>query len=118
MAGIIFPLAWLGKVSSNYQQIFDVIFSPTWMHILMHLALYTVFTMLLMSTLAEKPGYVYLFVALLTGIVQEGFQLLSQTQIIAWNTLFDLGVDLIGAGVGLSTIYGLRYITALKSPQG
>jgi hypothetical protein len=43
-------------------------------------------------------------VALAVGLLQEGLQLLSGVQIWRWNTLFDLGIDLLGAGMGVGIL--------------
>ena len=40
VVGMLFPFGWLRQFSSRYRQLFDGIFSPEWMHILMHSALY------------------------------------------------------------------------------
>jgi hypothetical protein len=46
----------------------------------------------------------FLLVALAVGLLQEGLQLLSGVQIWRWNTLFDLGIDLLGAGLGVGVL--------------
>jgi hypothetical protein len=33
-------MAWLGKFSSRYQELFTAVFSPEWMQWVMHAALY------------------------------------------------------------------------------
>jgi hypothetical protein len=40
LAGILLPMAWFGRFSSSYRQAFNLIFSPQWMHIVMHAFLY------------------------------------------------------------------------------
>jgi hypothetical protein len=121
--GILFPLAWLGRFSTAYRQVFDTIFGPGWMHVLMHLALFAGLGMLLLAAL--KPSldrWALLKVGLallLVGALQEGFQTLSQgaslaSAVVLRNAAFDLGVDLTGglAGLLLAAFYMLR-----SSPQ-
>jgi hypothetical protein len=120
LVGILFPMAWLGRLSGRYQRAFDAVFSPGWMHVLMHLALFAGLVVLLGVTLGgltvtketsevSKTSEVlnaagFLLVALAVGLLQEGLQLLSGVQIWRWNTLFDLGIDLLGAGLGVGVL--------------
>ncbi len=43
---------------------------------------------------------------LTVGLLQEGLQIFSGVQVLGWNTLFDLGIDLAGnlIGFGLVTL--------------
>ena len=97
-------MAWPGRLSGRYRRVFDAVFTPGWMHVLMHLALFAGLVVLLgMASgraLTKRTAAGFLLVALVVGLLQEGLQLLSGVQIWRWNTLFDLGVDLLGAGLG------------------
>lgn len=41
LAGILFPLGWLGRFSASYKATFDAAFGAETMHIVMHFILYT-----------------------------------------------------------------------------
>lgn len=122
LLGILFPMAWLGNFSSDYRQIFNAIFAPEWMHWLMHAVLYAGLAILLVVVfgLRLNRGTVLLVlgVVLLVGSIQEGMQLFSAVQMMGWNSAFDLGVDLIGAGIGLGVVWGIRKVSgARKAPE-
>ena len=105
LLGILFPMAWLGNFSVQYRQAFNAIFSPEWMHYLMHAVLYAGLAIMLVMVFRFEihpcPVLTVLGLVLLVGIIQEGLQLWSGVQALRWNSLLDLGVDLSGAGFGL-----------------
>jgi VanZ family protein len=122
LLGILFPMAWLGKFSARYQQIFNAIFAPEWMHWLMHAALYAGLAILLVLVfglpLTRRTVALVLGIVLLVGLIQEGMQLFSGVQVVSWNSLFDLGVDLAGAGIGLGVVWGIRKASEVrKTPE-
>ena len=122
LLGILFPMAWLGKFSGQYRQIFNAIFAPEWMHWLMHAALYAGLAILLVVVfdlaLNRRTVLLVLSAVFLVGIIQEGMQLFSRVQIINWNSVFDLGVDLIGAVIGLGVVWGIRKASGMrKTPE-
>jgi hypothetical protein len=84
IAGILFPLAWLGKFSQGFRQAFDAVFGPLWMHILMHAGLFAFLALLIalqwskFSRLARGKLVLPVLGAVLgVGLLQEGFQSLS-----------------------------------------
>ncbi len=107
---VIFPLAWLGSFSAAFRQAFDTVFSPQWMHIIMHTIQFAVLGILII--LAWKPQLkartvLALVLAFLgVGVLEEGFQMLTQGM-EPWRTgalaaaTFDLGVDLAGGLLGI-----------------
>jgi hypothetical protein len=119
LLGILFPMAWLGNFSTSYRRVFNAIFTPEWMHWLMHAALYAGLVILLVGgfrlPLDRRTVLFVLAVVLLVGLIQEGMQLFSAVQIVSWNSLFDLGVDLIGAGIGLGLVWGIRKASGLRN---
>jgi VanZ family protein len=122
LLGILFPMAWLGKFWRDFRRIFDTIFAPEWMHWLMHAALYAGLAILLVLVfnfiLSRRTILLVLGMVLLVGLSQEGMQLFSGVQVIQLNSLFDLGVDLVGAGIGLGVIWGIRKASgARKIPE-
>lgn len=118
LLGILFPMAWLGNFSSHYRQIFNTVFAPEWMHWLMHAALYAGLAMLLVLvfdlSLTHRTVLLALGIILFVGVIQEGMQLISGVQIVSWNSLLDLGVDLLGAGIGLGVVWGMRKVSGLR----
>jgi hypothetical protein len=110
LLGILFPLAWLGTLSPAYRRIFDAIFAPLWMHIVMHLLLFGGLVLLLAFAFRPRRNWralaVLLGAALVIGMCQEVFQALSSGMFSLTGSLFDLGVDLAGAIVG-GVIYGM-----------
>lgn len=122
LLGILFPMAWLGNFSSNYRQTFNAIFAPEWMHWLMHAALYAGLAILLVLvfdlSLTRRTVLLVWGIVLLVGLIQEGMQLFSGVQVVSWNSLFDLGVDLIGASMGLGVVWAIRKASEVrKTPE-
>ena len=115
-------MAWLGNFSQQYRQAFNALFAPEWMHWLMHAALYAGLTVLLVLvfdlSLNRRTALLVFGIVLLVGLIQEGMQLLSGVQIVSWNSLLDLGVDLIGAGIGFGVVWGIRKASGMrKTPE-
>jgi hypothetical protein len=118
LIGIIFPMAWLGRLSSRYHSLFDALFSPEWIHRLMHAVIFSGLIVLLMLAFDLEPSRktmgLILLVALIVGILQESLQLYSGVQVLRWNTLLDLSVDSAGALVGYSLIWGIAKLREEK----
>lgn len=115
LIGILFPMAWFGNHSAEYKRIFDAAFSPEWMHWVMHAILYAGLAVLVMVVLDRSVTIsslgLILVITLVVGGLQEGWQILAGVQILRWNTLFDLGIDSLGAIIGFggfALIYSLR----------
>lgn len=122
LLGILFPMAWLGNFWGGYRQVFNVLFAPEWMHWLMHAVLYAGLAVLLVLVfglpLTRRTVALVLGIVLLVGLIQEGMQLFSGVQVVSWNSIFDLGVDLIGAGIGLGVVWGIRKASEVrKTPE-
>jgi hypothetical protein len=122
LLGILFPMAWLGNFWHGYRRVFNTIFAPEWMHWLMHAALYAGLAILLAMvfnlSLDRRTVPLVWGCVLLVGMIQEGMQLFSGVQVVSWNSLFDLGVDLVGAGIGLGMVWGIRKASgARKTPE-
>jgi hypothetical protein len=113
LAGILFPLAWLGRFSHAYRRLFDIIFSPEWMHWVMHALLYAGLVVLLGLVIPLPPGrrglLLVLGLMLATGALQEYFQAISQGFGSITTALFDLGVDLAGGMMGLAGMMVHKY---------
>jgi hypothetical protein len=105
LAGILFPIAWIGRFSSWFQGYFEVLFAREWVHIVMHILLFAGLAILILFA-SELPltwkglGWI-LLITLAVGVVQEYLQQISgHIPDLRWNSLLDLGVDLGGAILG------------------
>ncbi|MDE0196905.1 MAG: hypothetical protein OXK78_01850 [Caldilineaceae bacterium] len=118
--GILMPVAWLLRPSPIAYRIFNTLFSPAWMHILMHTLLFAVLGALLMQrlsgTLARRVGLT-LALVLVAAILQEGFQLLSRQSVLHPDNLFDITVDMLGGLLGISESLAFRKIAARRAAQ-
>ncbi len=101
---ILFPLNWLRRESGFVRRHFDVLFNLEIMHILMHLLLFGGLVVLVVRVfqlpLNWQTALLLLFVILVTGLMQEGLQLLVKQRHFGWAEVFDLGVDLAGGTIG------------------
>jgi len=97
-------MAWFGKYSAAYRRVFDAIFSPEWMHWVMHAFLYAGLAMFVMMAfdlpVSKRSLGMILAITLVVGGLQESWQIISGVQILGWNTLFDLGMDTLGGIIG------------------
>lgn len=109
--GILMPVAWLLRPSPVAYRIFNTLFSPAWMHILIHSLLFAVLGALLMQslsgTLARRVGLT-LALVLVAAILQEGFQLLSRQSVLHLDNLFDITVDMLGGLLGVLAVLTVR----------
>jgi hypothetical protein len=92
------------------------------MHWLMLAALYAGLAILLVMVfnlpLNRRTVLLVLGIVLLVGFIQEGMQLFSAVQVVSWDSVFDLGVDLSGAVIGLMTVGGIKKASGVrKSPK-
>lgn len=109
LLGILLPMAWFTRFSVMYSRLFQSVFSPLWMHIRTHAFLFAVLAYLLASFVTTRMSLVtrkrvtlvILALVLVTALTQEGFQLLYKSRSPDMDELFDLGVDLVGANVGV-----------------
>lgn len=111
IVGILMPMAWLVRPSPVAYRIFNTLFSPAWMHILMHGLLFAVLGALLMQRLSGTPARrvgLTLTLVLAAAILQEGFQLLSRQSVLHPDNLFDIGVDMLGGLLGVLAVLTVR----------
>ena len=105
----LFPLAWIGHFSSSFREVYNALFGAEWVHWVMHAGLYAGLAILIISTFnkqaSKKDLIIVLSAALGLGLAQEGLQLLTYVEILEWNSLLDLGVDLLGALIGFSVFF-------------
>jgi hypothetical protein len=118
LAGILFPMAWLGRFSPGYRRLFQAVFAPAWVHLVMHAALYAGLVVLVIVAfnlaLTRRTTVRLLLTVLSVGLLQEGLQLIAGVQVLGWNTLLDLGVDLSGALLGYTGIFVMQKIQRIK----
>jgi len=119
LLGILFPAACLGRYSTAYRGAFNHLFGPEWTHVFMHLLIYAVLCLLLLVILPRTARPASLTwrsapwlagIVLAVGIAQESLQWLSQG-VTPWQgvalsaSLYDLGIDLSGALLGMAMVY-------------
>lgn len=111
--GILFPFGWLTGYSDTYRLVFDTVFAPQWVHIVMHTFLYLVLTYLLarlmlgarVSSLGPRHAVLLLALVLVVALLQEGFQLLYLGRWPGADEFMDIGVDLTGGVVGILLLW-------------
>jgi hypothetical protein len=113
IAGIIFPMVGLGRISPQFRRVFNAVFGPNWMHVVMHSVLFAGLVLLLLAATGCKPGWraagIALLVLLVVAVVQEGLQALIQGVFTLAGSLYDLNVDLLGGVVGYALFLLLGY---------
>ncbi len=117
IVGILMPMAWLVRPSPVAYRIFNTLFSPAWMHILMHGLLFAVLGALLMQRLSGTPARrvgLTLTLVLAAAILQEGFQLLSRQSVLHPDNLFDIGVDMLGGLLGVLAVLVFKTFAAKR----
>jgi VanZ family protein len=119
MIGILFPMAFLGKVWPAFGDLFNAAFSAPWTHIAMHAFLYFILGLLLaqwVRPVSKKSLAVLAGCALLVGCIHESIQLLAAGAWPGWPAeLLDLAVDLGGA---LPGIFLARWLFLRKARRG
>ena len=109
---VIIPTSLLRRVSPSLRNTFDTIFAPTWLHVLLHCALFAGLVVLFAYTFSLRVSWqttLILFgVVVGVGLLQEGFQALEQGYFIFSGASADIGVDLAGGLIGLALLYGLE----------
>lgn len=102
---LLFPMAFLGRLWPGFGRIFDTLFAPPWVHILLHGLLYAVLSFLLagwIHPVTPRNVLALLGCILLVGLLHESLQIITAGLWPGWGPeLFDLTVDLAGAALGL-----------------
>jgi len=103
--GILFPMAFLGRLWPSFGRLFNAVFTAGWTHIAMHAFLYAVLALLLARAIrpaSARAVLCLLGLALGIGCLQEGLQWLTLKSEIGWSaSAFDLLVDTAGTCLGL-----------------
>ena len=102
LTGILFPMAWASHSDSLWSEWFNRVFAPSWVHIVMHAALYAVLVLGLNWLFAKRLRGLRLWgIVLLVALAQEGLQLWGAARLPGWGEGFDLLVDVGGAAIGM-----------------
>jgi VanZ family protein len=110
LGGMLFPMAFLGRLWPAFGEIFTGIFAQDWSHILMHALLYAVLGFLLLGqvrSLTRRNVLIVIVILLAVGMLHEGIQVLAAGTWPGWpEEAKDLLVDGIGglAGMGLGLL--------------
>jgi hypothetical protein len=81
--GILFPMAFLGTIWPAFGHLFNTVFAPDWMHVIMHTFLYAVLGILLthrIKSFSIRSALIIMGLALLVGCFHEGLQILTARQ--------------------------------------
>lgn len=114
LIGILFPMAFLGSRWPALGAVFESVFAPNWMHLLMHGFLYAVLGLLLalgLRPVCARHFFMLAGLVLLVACLHEALQLWTAGMWPGWSPeLYDLLVDLAGAalGVGIWKIWQRR----------
>ena len=112
VVGILFPMAWASGRSPVMNLWFERIFSPPWMHVVMHAGLYAVLAVMgaMLARQFGRPLYFGLAGVLVIGILQEVIQTTLAGRAVGGGELFDLGVDLSGGLLGLLAVSAVEFL--------
>ena len=110
--GILFPMAWASGSWPVMSLWFERIFSPPWMHVVMHAGLYAVLAVMgvMLAHQFGRPLYFSLLGVVLIGTLQEVIQTALAGRAIGGGELFDLGVDLSGGLLGFLAVFAVEYL--------
>jgi VanZ family protein len=121
LLGILAPMAWLARFIPGYEQLFNFVFGPAWMHWVSHALLFAVLSFLLLTLLVPKGGGRWSRVALALILVmmvawaQERIQLWYKARAWGGDEWFDLAVDFSGAAVGALAFWWARTRSKLRT---
>ena len=105
LAGTIFPINWLRRVSPTFRHYYDPLVPLEWVHIVMHTLLFVGLTLLLIYVfqlpLNRRTVLIVLGTLLVVGLFQEILQLWSKQRPFMWYEVYDLAVDLTAGVLGL-----------------
>lgn len=116
LLGTLFPVAALGRLWPAFQARFDAVFSPEWVHVIMHAGIYAGLALLasfLFPLPRSRTGFFTLCgLILVVGAAQEAFLALGSGYFYLPGSAFDLGVDLAGGVLGwlLASLAQRRHI--------
>jgi VanZ family protein len=102
IGGILFPFESLRQFSASYRRAFDFVFGHESAHIVMHGFLFAVLAGGLRRRLGVRPA---ILVALVVGCLQEMIQALTGRGYDVRDGLFDVVVDVTGAGIGVTAVW-------------
>jgi len=114
LLGILLPMAWLARFIPGYNELFNFVFGPTWMHWVSHALLFAVLSFLLLALLVSQGQARWTRVATVFALVlliawsQERIQLWYKARAWGGDEWFDLAVDMTGALLGALAWWGLR----------
>ena len=104
--------------SDAFAELFDWAFHTHASHVLMHAALYAVLAPLLASLTGPGRGRTAMLLLVLVALLQESIQVVFGTQVFAGDEVFDMGVDLLGGGLGFALLATERRMRSEARPGG
>jgi hypothetical protein len=109
LLGILFPIHWLGHLSSTSEKVMDVLFGAEWIKIIVHMASFAGLGALLVIVARLPPRWSSVLILsgsiLAIGVLQEYLQWLTRDEEISAITAilrssFDLVIDFLGGLLG------------------
>lgn len=111
IVGILFPTAWFSNQFGVAGELFNRVFAPQWMHVVMHAGLYAVLMILLSYIGNQKYSISVYKLWIMIGLIafiQEILQTILAERTFSYDEVFDIFVDLSGAGLG-RLFYMIQY---------
>ncbi len=103
--GILFPFAALTRYSAVYARLFNPLFGTPAAHVIMHAVLFAALSLCVMGLLADRPRRQAALLAMVTvvfaAVGQEIIQMISNGYPRWGDSLFDLCVDVLAAGIAV-----------------
>jgi hypothetical protein len=125
LLGIIFPIHWIGHLSTTTDKVMDVLIGPEWIKIILHIASYAgLVALLVIATRLPPRWYSVLIISgliLVIAVLQEFVQWLTRDEeisaIIALRrSAFDLGIDFLGGLLGAAGIFWVSWKSGWGQP--
>ena len=105
IVGILFPFFYIRRFSRVYKTWFNWAFKSDITHIVMHLLLYAVLAWLISIVFSNKKKPIspvkVILIVLGVSILQEAIQLALTNCPVEWDEIFDILINVSGAGIGL-----------------
>ena len=119
--GMLFPVGWAAMLSERFGDWFDWVFATSASHVIAHVALFGVLAMWLAAIFTPKRAFVQIgdqrrwgwrllviwLVVAVVAALQELIQLLYKARQSGADERFDIGVDMVGAALGLLVMWSV-----------
>jgi hypothetical protein len=119
LALIIFPLGWLGELWQPFGLLIDRLFPTAWAHAVGHAGLFGLLGQLLLWMFPALRGRPVLYLVLLVavGVCQEGGQALFKGGVQWFDSVRDIGTDLLGGVMALGLAWLVHASDGNRGPS-